>query len=73
MENKNLMTLAEVPGYVEELTGASISRQTVYNWSTKGRKIRGTKVRVHLKVMLKIGQLFTTKMWVKEFLENIGE
>ena len=67
-----LMKLVDVPARVNDLTGASISRQTVYNWASKGRKVFRTGEAVHLKVKLKAGQLFTTEKWVRDFLTKIG-
>ena len=70
-EAKNLVKLVDVPARVHELTSIDVSRQTVYNWASKGRKVNGE--RVYLKVELHVGQLFTTDKFVRKFLTEIGE
>lgn len=61
------MRLADVPRYVEDITGIARSRQTVYNWATKG--VKGNV----LKTELKAGQMFTKDIWVLDFLAKLGE
>ncbi len=68
---EKLIKLVGVPERVKELTGINISRQTVYNWASKGRKMGGECFR--LKVRLHVGQLFTTEKWIRNFLTEIGE
>lgn len=58
-----LMRLSEVPDYVFKRTGRRVSRQTIYNWASKGRE--GVKLRT----TLKIGQMFTLEGWVDAFID----
>ena len=73
MKEVKLLKLVEVPAIVLKMTGLTVSRQTVYNWASIGRRLRGTQDHVHLKVMRKIGQLFTTEKLIHNFLIEIGE
>ena len=38
MSEAKIIGLAGVPARVKELAGINITRQTVYNWASKGRK-----------------------------------
>lgn len=63
------MRLADVPAYVILKTGIKRSRQTVYNWATKGVTLAGESVK--LRTEMKAGQIFTREEWLDEFLAKI--
>jgi len=56
--------LGTVPNYLEKNYLIVVTRQTVYNWVKTGKK--GTK----LQTITKMGQLFTQKEWIDEFVRN---
>ena len=64
------MRIAEVPAYVLKQTGVSRSRQTAYNWTTKGVKVAGQTIK--LQTETNAGQLFTKTEWVDAFLAQIS-
>ena len=63
--------LGNVPALVQSLYGVRISRQTVYNWITKGREA-GTGSRATLRYVVKVGRFFTTQKALEEFVSQIG-
>lgn len=52
--------------YLLEEHGVAVSRQTVYNWSVKGK--RGTM----LKTITKAGRIYTTRENVDAFVAALG-
>ena len=61
----DMMQLSAVPSYVLGKTGREITRQTAYNWASKG-------VRSELLRTVRVaGQLHTRREWVDDFLGRI--
>lgn len=57
--------LGDVPGYLKQRYGETVTRATVYNWVKIGRK--GVKLRVAQKSPIS-ATWYTTWEWVREFL-----
>ena len=56
---------SDVPQYISRTYGMTVTRQTVYNWirnGKKGQKLRTTE---------QLGQLFTAKEWVNDFVSSL--
>lgn len=70
-KNEDLIRLDDVQAMILNLTGIRKCRATIYNWVIKGRK-GYTGENVKLKSSKRLGILFTTEAWVKEFIEGIG-
>lgn len=69
-KNKDLIKLGRVPAMILDLTGVYRGRATVYNWSKKGR-INQNGQRVTLKTYKRLGQLYTTKQNVIDFIRDL--
>ena len=66
------LMLSEIPPLVKALTGVSVSRQTVYNWKTTGRRALSDPERiVRLQTVVRAGRVFTTREWVQDFLREV--
>ncbi len=68
---KKLIPLSAVPSLVAELTGVQRHRATVYKWAKVGCRSLDARV-VKLKVEKRMGQLFTTREDVMEFIREVG-
>ncbi len=68
---EKLIPLSVVPSLVAELTGVWRHRATVYRWAKVGCRSIDARV-VKLKTEKKMGQLFTTRDDVMEFIKGIG-
>lgn len=62
------ITLSQVVPYLERTKGITRSRQTVYNWAEHGVK-RGIGRTVKLRTRLRAATIYTTRIWVQEFLD----
>ncbi len=69
-KNSDLITLDKVVTLVKELTGVTRCRCTVYNWARKGRANQHGEV-IKLKTYKRLGQHYTTKECVIEFLRAL--
>ncbi len=66
-----LIPLSMVPVIILEITGVSRGVSSVRAWIKKGcRTIDGRVVR--LEAVKRLGQIFTTKKAVKDFIEGVG-
>ena len=68
---KKLIPLSAVPSLVRELTGVWRHRATVYRWAKVGCRTIDARV-VKLKTEKRMGQLFTTREDVMEFIQEVG-
>jgi len=68
---KDLIKLETIPAMLKELTGATRTRCTVYNWARKGR-INAHGQRIKLSAYKRLGQIYTTEEAVLRFLEELG-
>jgi hypothetical protein len=59
-----LRPLSDVPDYLKARYGTTVTRATVYNWVTNGR--RGVKLQVKQDKVT--GKYQTTYQWVRNFL-----
>ena len=66
-----LISISAVPGLVADLTGVQRHRATVYRWAKVGCRSLDAKV-VKLKTEKRMGQLFTTKEDIVNFISEIG-
>ena len=71
MSEKKLIPLSAVPSLVAELTGVLRHRATVYRWANVGCRSLDARV-VKLKTEKRMGQLFTTRENVMEFIREVG-
>lgn len=71
MSEKKLIPLSAVPTLVADLTGVWRHRATVYRWAKVGCRTLDARV-VKLKVEKRMGQLFTTREDVMEFISEVG-
>ena len=72
MDSKGkLIPLSAVPSLVAELTGVWRHRATVYKWAKVGCRSLDARV-VKLKVEKRMGQLFTTREAVVDFISEVG-
>ena len=69
-KNEDLMALDKVVTLVKELTGVTRCRCTIYNWARKGRANQHGEI-IKLKTYVRLGQHFTTKERVIEFLRGL--
>ena len=62
------VTLGQAIPYLERVKGITKTRQTIYNWAERGlsRQFGHT---IKLKTRLRAGTLYTTRVWVTEFLD----
>lgn len=70
-KREDLIRLIDVPALLTKLTGVTRSRATIYNWATKGRRGYANED-IKLKIVRRLGTMFTTKEWVEEFIREIG-
>ena len=71
MNDKKLIPLSAVPSLVAELTGVWRHRATVYRWAKVGCRSLDARM-VKLKTEKRMGQLFTTREDVMEFISEVG-
>lgn len=70
-KNEDLISVNRVPALVLELTGITRETAVVYTWINKGR-IGQHGENVKLKATKRLGNWYTTKQWLNEFLEAVG-
>ncbi len=70
-KNIDLMKLDDIPKLILELTGVTVCRATVYNWTKNGRQnyVGGM---TKLKTTRRLGRYYSTKQWVLDFIKEIG-
>ena len=71
MSEAKLIPLSAVPSLIAELTGVWRHRATVYRWAKVGCRSLDARV-VKLKTEKKMGQLFTTRQDVVDFIFEVG-
>ncbi len=71
MSETKLIPLSAVPSLIADLTGVWRHRATVYRWAKKGCRSLDARM-VKLKTEKKMGQLFTTRENVMEFISEVG-
>ncbi len=71
MNDKKLIPLSAVPSLVAELTGVWRHRATVYRWAKVGCRSLDARM-VKLKTEKRMGQLFTIREDVIEFISEVG-
>lgn len=71
MGEPKLIPLSAVPSLIVELTGVYRHRATVYRWAKVGCRSLDARV-VKLKTERRMGQLFTTREDVMEFIREVG-
>jgi hypothetical protein len=69
-KDKDLIRLKDCSPIVKELTGVERSQEAIYYWATKGL-INRHSVKVFLRTTKRIKTLYTTREWLKTFLENV--
>lgn len=69
-KDKDLIRLKDCLSIVKELTGVGRSEEAVYYWATKGL-INRHSVKVFLRTTKRIKTLYTTRDWLKSFLEGV--
>ena len=62
--------LSDAPKVLKKLTGTSRGRTTIYNWMRTGLISYGGEL-VYLRYEVVLGRLYTTKAWIKQFIEEI--
>lgn len=67
----DLIPLRKVPALLYELTGVTRKRATIYLWARKGIADAHGQV-VKLKVYDRLGQHYTTKQEVINFISRLG-
>lgn len=72
MSKKNELRIKDVPLYVKEKTGVTVSRATAYNWVTSGR-ITYDGERKLLKLISKFPVRLTTEELVDDFIKDLQE
>jgi hypothetical protein len=65
------ITLGEVVPFLSKVLGIERTRQTVHNWAVKG--IRFGRDRVFLKTERRAGIRYTTRTWVREFVDAVSD
>lgn len=65
------ISIQEVVPYMAKTMGIERTRQTVYNWATKGVE-RGLGRVVFLRTIKQAGRLNTTREWVREFVDEVS-
>ena len=71
MSETKLIPLSAVPSLVAELTGVWRHRATVYRWAKVGCRSLDARM-TKLKTEKRMGQLFTTREDVMEFISEVG-
>ena len=71
MSDKKLIPLSAIPSLIADLTGVWRHRATIYRWAKVGCRSLDARV-VKLKTEKRMGQLFTTKDDVMEFISEVG-
>ena len=66
-----LIKIADVPAILLELTGVHRQRLTIYNWINKGCRTNDARI-VKLKTKKRMGQIFTTRARLEEFIKAVG-
>jgi hypothetical protein len=64
--------LQDVPRVLLELTGQTRCRATIYNWVCKGKRGYDNVV-IKLKIKKTLGMMFTTREWVVDFIQKLGQ
>ncbi len=70
MSEEKLIPISAVPSLIVELTGVFRHRATVYRWAKVGCRTLDARV-IKLKTEKKMGQLFTTREDVMEFINEV--
>lgn len=70
-KNSDLIRVEDVPALVTELTGVVRGKPVVYHWIKRGR-ISRTGQLIKLKATKRMGNLFTTRKWLQEFIDEVG-
>ena len=71
MSEQKLIPLSAVPSLIADLTGVWRHRATVYRWAKVGCRSLDARM-VKLKTEKKMGQLFTTRKDVVDFIFEVG-
>lgn len=70
-KKEDYMPLNNVPAVIRNLTGVGVCRDTIYKWVKTGKATQyGTKTR--LKAKKRLGHYYTTKLWIEEFIQEVG-
>ena len=68
----DLIKFKDVPALIYRIYGVKIVESKVHKWEKKGRRSGdGTRI-VKLKTTKRIGRLFTTEKWIREFVKEIS-
>ena len=70
LKKKDLVRISDVPGIISELTGVTRCKETIYLWIKNGVKAY-TGEPLRLKTTKRMGRLFTTRVWIEEFVRGI--
>lgn len=71
MKDKKYIRIRDVAKIIEEITGETRDRVTIYYWIKRGiQGYHGSQVK--LKTVKRVGVLYTTMEWIKDFLEGLG-
>ena len=63
------LTVSEIVVYIRQLTGLERTRQSIYKWAKTGKKT-SSGATVKLRATNRLGRLYSTAKWVREFIER---
>ncbi len=70
-DDTKLIKISAVPALLAELTGVTRQRLTIYNWIKVGCRTHDARI-VKLQTKKRMGQLFTTRARLEEFIREVG-
>ena len=68
-KDEDYMLIRDVPKFIMEEVGVDVSLAAIYNW-TRGEATDYLGKKLTLRTMRRIGTKYTTKRWVREFMEQ---
>lgn len=69
-EVNDRLKMRDVPAYIKAKTGVVRGGWCIYNWAKKGKRSYSNKL-LKLRTEEILGQMFTRKSWVDEFLTEL--
>ena len=69
--NIDYVSLDAASSLVFEMCGVKRGKYTVYKWAKDGR-IDGHGKMIKLRTVNKLGRLYTTKLWLHNFIKALG-
>ena len=71
-KHSELIRFKDVPALVYRIYGVRVVETTIHKWRSKGRRSGDSTRIVKLKTTKRIGRIFTTEKWIREFVEEIS-